>query len=617
MSLFKDFSRRDALLISALVTIAVLAWINFRNDSKKNKTRNTFHFGKVIKLEGREGKHLIASDFFWTEVQEGESFGANDSFMTGPNTTAEIQIGSNRIILKPNTLIKLIKEDVIRFNDGQILVLGSDVKIKTNSAVHKVSGEVVLVTNSEKDKITVTEGEHTIIPEQEFVVETKYIPPPPLAANYFMEANWLKKEGLPGKVFFQGETITVAEWIAKVQESKLLSEKMYIEGREIDAQFFMPLLSFEKEFQIINERFLINKRRLNGTLIVNGLSYDANQAHKIELKIKKNHITLLHAFQKREYTYYIDEDAEDINVEKTEYELTKAQLPLTPLTATYIPKDESVEEEEEEEQKGAIRLEWESRLKDNQIFLIRIKDTAGDTLVEDFAEDRHYLWTPSKPGNYQLEISIKSTVTEKILKTTSKEITISKATPVVTQPLVRRPSLIAAGLSLISSNTKNDSETVETRGISPLSLRLATSLRNFAFQAEGTLFLADVPTEKSDKFLNSKFQMSFEKGHLIPMIAYQNTNIIISNNQELNLASNSMYLGGLAYRLNWDKFQLMPFCLYNVGTIPGTQFGVESFYELATNAPLRIILRGELNDQKNDEIKNTYSQITLLLGISL
>lgn len=617
MSLFKDFSRRDALLISALLMIAVLAWVNFRDDSKKNKTRNTFNFGKVIKIEGGESKHLIASDFFWTEVQEGESLGTNDSFMTGPNTTAEIQFGSNRIILKPNTLIKLIKEDVIRFNDGQILVLGSDVKIKTNSAVHKVSGEVLLVTNTEKDKVTVAEGEHTIIPEQEFVVETKFIPPPPLAANYFMDATWLKKQGLPEKVFFLGETITLADWIAKVQDSNMLSEKVYIEGREIDAQFFMPLLSFEREFKISNDRFLINKRRLNGTLVINGRSYDANQAHKIELKLKRNHITLSHGFQKREYTYYIDEDAEDINVEKTEYELTKAQHSLTRFTAIYIPKDESVEEEEEEEQKGAIRLEWESRLKDNQIFLIRIKDTSGDTLVEDFAEDGHYLWTPPKPGSYQLEISIKSTVTEKILKTTSKEITISKATPVVKQPLVRRPTIVAAGFSLISSNTKNDSETVKTNGIAPLSLRLGTGLGDFAFQAEGTLFLADVPTESDDKFFNTKFQVSYEKGNLVPMVAYQNTNIITGNGDNLSLTSTSMYLGGLAYRLTWDKFKLMPFYLYNFGTIPGTQFGAETTYKLPTNDPLSLILRGELNDQKNDKIKNTYSQITLLLGISL
>jgi hypothetical protein len=615
MSPLKDFSRRDALFIGALLMIAVLAWINFRNDSKKNKARHTFSFGKVIKIEGGEGKHLIASDFFWTEVQEGESLGTNDSFMTGPNTNAEIQIGSNRIILKPNTLIKLIKEDVIRFNDGQILVLGSDVKIKTNSAVHKVSGEVLLVTNSEKDKVTVAKGEHAIIPEKEFVVETKYIPPPPLAANYFMEATWLKKGGLPEKVFFLGETINLAGWINKVQGSNLLSGKVYIEGREIDAQFFMPLLSFEQEFKISNDRFLINKRRLNAILIVNGRSYEAGQEQHIQLKAKKNHISLSHTYQNREFHYYVDEAAEEIKVQKKDYQLTKAVLELPKALISFLSKDDSVEEEEEEEPKGTIRLEWESGLKDNQVFVIKIKNSLGETILEDFAEERFLLWTPPSPGNYLLDVSIKSTATEKILRSTSTEITVKQPPPDLKERIISRRTILAAGSSFIHSETKKENQVVNAKGVGPVSLRLKADINSFAVQIEGTLFVANNSSLKKDKFFNSKLQLSYEKGNLIPLIAYQNANLFVPSSDKIEVLNYRIFNAGLGYNVRIKKIQLMPFYTYNLASISGYQAGLELSTPLPVALPLTLITRGELNDLRDQSLKNRYTQLTLLLGM--
>jgi hypothetical protein len=577
-------------------------------------------------VTGGPGKHLLSSDFFWSEASTGQEIGVNDSFMTGPKTTAEIQIGQNRITLKPNTLIKFVREDVVRFNDGLIIVSGDEIKIKTTTAVHKVSGEATLSTSEEKDKVSVTKGEHTIVPD--FVIEqgpvdedklvteaTERSLPPPLNEDYFMDSDWLKSKGINKSVFVDGETLSVSEWTSKVTSQNVLSGKAYVDGQEVRARYFYPFLAFAQEFEVSGDYQLIQKRRHNATLLVNGQTYDATERNRIALRPKRNIISYGHPFSKRDYTYYIDEDADEIHIKKTEYELSLLDFFLESRLPSGLNEIADAEEEEEE-QTGKIKLEWEGRLKDNQIFLISIRDQDGQLILEDFAEESSYFWTPQAKGQFTLEVAVKSTVTSRILKRKKSTISVQPAEEKAVSILPDHSTIltyyVGAGVGLLNTTSKKGTDEVNVTGAGPLSLRLKAESDWIGLTYDTTVYFADIPDEESDRFFNYRLGLHTRYRSFVPMLVYQNNKIIVSEDETLKLENNLMWLMGAGYELNLKDLKILPSFLFNFGAYKGYQLALELSLPFAGS--FEVVARGEMNQLEKNNLSVNYNQFTLLFG---
>lgn len=623
-------SSRDLVIIGLLLIIIVGAWLRIDSETKTQKESGAV-MGKILRIDGGTGKHLKASDFFWSEVEKGQEIGTNDSFMTGPDTTAEIEIGKSRIVLRPNTLIKFVKEDLVKFNDGQIIVTGEDLKVKTISAVHKVSGEVVITTVDEKDKVSVTTGEHTILPEESIQEEPataevapapeEVLPTPPQQRDFFMSKEWMDKQDLPRSIFAGGETLEIQDWIQKTVSTEKREETVFIEGKETKVTYYLPLLGFSREFEVSDSNVLSNKRRLNATLIVNGQSFEASEQNKIKLRPKSNAITLTHRFQSKDYTFYVDEEADDIKIRRTEYELTTLSVSETEpqLLIAESSQTEEAEEEEEEEPQGRIRLEWEGKLKDNQIFIVRIKRDE-DLILEDFSEENNYSWTPPASGEYRLEISIKSTVTERILKTRTSSIHIKRTPtqeiPAQTPETSEWKFQVAMGPSYLNSSSKNTSEEVNVNGFSPLGLRLAINRNETEVMYESRIYYADIPSADEDKFLNHRILIGHLWNGFIPSLGYQAMKLIYSENEELKLKASNVGLIGLGYRLSLPgDLRLIPTYHANIGEFSGYQLALEAKYNLTFYPELELTLRGERNVFEEDNFKSSSSQLSLLFGL--
>jgi hypothetical protein len=613
----------DLFLIGILLCLSVGAWIQMGQKTSNRDLKGRQSLGKILHVNGGTGKHLHSSDFFWTEANSGQEIGMNDSFMTGPETTAEIQVGENRIILKPNTLIKFVREDVVRFNDGEIIVTGEEIKIKTISAVHKVTGEATISTFEEKDKVSVTQGMHTIVPDSEIEdesiaadegishpkVQEGPSPLPPRPENYFLDLDWLKSKGLSKTIFVNGETLTLKEWISRVKAEQLLNDRIFVDGSEIEALYFLPFLDFDKEFKVDENNTLTQRKRHNGKLFVNGKSFDARAINIVELRPRTNRISLSHLFQTREYEYYVDEEADEIIIKKTEYQFSHLNRPEQ--EQNHLLSQELADaEEEEEESTGEIKLEWEGKLKDNQIYGVTIQDESGEIIQQDFAEDSHYFWTPPSTGNFWLEISVKSTVTDKILRTSRSPIVVSKQ--VSEDSAEYYIFKIAIGSTLLNSSTTNGNEKVSVTGMGPAALRVGLQTKKYEVSYEASLFYADVSSASNDHFFNHRLLLNTSIGSIVPMFVYQNGKIIYSEQEEIRLKEDNKYLGGLGYFLKIKDLSIVPSVLYNFGNLKGTQLGLELTYLLSKQ--FTIGLRGEKNQQTTTDFTSSTSQFVLLIG---